>query len=59
MQTAGSTMMLGDPDVPDRSSEDYKSYLSQKSIEAESCLKALQDKCSVAEMEEQLAKLRL
>ena len=58
VQTAGPTMMH-DPDAPDRSSEDYESYLSQKIIEEESRLKDLQNKCRVTEMEQQLAKLRI
>ena len=58
-QTAGYAMMSDDPDVPERGSAEYESYLSQKIIEEESRLKALQDKCCITEMEEQLSSLRL
>ena len=44
--------------VPDCDSEDYVKYLSQKITEEEECLKTLQDRCRVTEMEDQLGLLK-
>ena len=45
--------------APDRDSPQYESYLAERIEEEEERLKILKDKCRVATMEEQLARLRL
>ena len=52
-------MSSSEPDVPDRESPEYESYLAQKIEEEETRLKYLKDKCRVTSMEEELARLRI
>ena len=50
-QAAGVTMSDPDP-VPDRDSDAYLPYLSEKIAEEEQRLKSLQDKCRLSKMEQ-------
>ena len=58
---AGAKMASGgeDPAVPDRDSDKYEPYLARKIREEEERLDYLQNKTRIAEMEAQLAQLRL
>ena len=61
VDTAGTEMASAevDPAIPDRNSDEYEVYLARKIVEEEERLRRLQDKTRIAEMETQLAKLRL
>ena len=54
-----SSPTMASADVPDRDSPQYVAYLAEQIEEEEERLKMLKDKCRVATMEEQLARLRL
>ena len=58
-QAAGAAMMFSDPDAPDRGTEAYEAYLSEKIVEEEALLKTLKDRSRVTAMEEQLSRLRI
>ena len=48
-----------DPEIPDKDSDDYEPYLARRIREEEERLDYLQNKTSIAEMEAQLAQLRI
>ena len=50
---------MSDPAAPERDSPEYEAYLAQKIEEEEERLKSLKDKCRIATMEEELARLRV